>query len=177
MANQSQTQALSFSQAIATTQTLMEKISANQLSEAEIQRQISSILSTKNGGRGFFASYLTSELTLADNPSTGVIDGLRSTSQVTSELLVKNLAMSSAMAVVHARHGDRNNFEGSQKVGRRTKCLIQKIAMKAVEEEIQKLQHSVKTGEGEYTNFLKRWSYDREQKQAIQEAISDALAL
>ena len=177
MANQSQTEALSFPQAIVTTQSLINKISANQLSEAEIQRQVSSILSTKNGGRGFFASYLTSELPLADNPSIGVINGLKSASQVTSELLVKNLAMSSAMAVVHARNGDRDNLEGSQKVERRTKHLIQKIDLKAIEEEIQKLQHTIKIGEGEYTNFLKRWNYDREQKRAIQEAISDALRL
>ena len=177
MANQSQTEALSFPQAIAATQSLMNQTSANQLSEAEIQQQISSILNTKNGGRGFFVAYLTSELPLADNPSTGVIDGLRSASLVTSELLVKNLAMSSAMAVVHARNSDLENLKGSQKVERRTRRLIQEVDLKAIEEELQKLQDTIETGKGEYTDFLNRWSYDREQKQAIQKAISNAIAL
>ena len=175
MANQSQTETLSFPQAIAATQSLMNKISANQLSEAEIQQQISSIFKSKNGGRGFFVSYLTSESPLADCPSTGVIDGLKSANQVTSELLVKNLAMSSAMAIVHARNSERDNLEGSQKVERRTRHLIQKIDSKAVKEELQKLQHTIKTGKGEYTDFLDRWSYDIEQKQAIQKAISNAI--
>ena len=175
MVDRSQTETLSFPQAIANTQSLMKKIDANQLSEAEIQRQVSSILNTKNGGRGFFASYLTSELSLADNPSAGIINGLRSASLVTSELLVKNLAMSSAMAVVHARNSDRDNFKGSQKVARRTKNLIQMVGLKAIENELQKLQYTIKTAEGEYVNFLRRWNYDREQKKAIQEAISDTL--
>lgn len=177
MADQSQTETLSFPQAIVATQSLMNKISANQLSEAEIQQQISSILKTKNGGRGFFVSYLTSELPLADSPSKGVIDGLKSASQLTSELLVKNLAMSSAMAVVHVRNSDRDCLEGSQKVERRTRHLIQKINLRAIEEELQKLQHTIETGKGKYTGFLNRWSYDQEQQQAIQIAISNAIAL
>ena len=177
MANQSQTEALSFPQAIAATQTLLDKISANQLSEAEIRQQISSILSTKNGGRGFFAFYLTCELPLADNPSEGAIDGLKSASQVTSELLVKNLAMSSAMTVVHARNSDFDNFEGSQKVARRARHLIQKVDLKEIENELQKLQYTIETEKGEYSNFLSYWNYDREQKRAIQKAIFDVLPL
>ena len=166
----------SFPQAIADTQSLMEQIATNQLSEAEIQQQISSLLSDKSGGRGFFATYLTSESRIADRPCGGVIDGLKSSIEVTTELLVKNLAMSSAMAVVHARNGDRDRLEGSQRVERRTKQLIRQIDLPAIATELQKLQQTITAENGEYSAFLDRWGYDPEQKRAIHTAISDALA-
>lgn len=165
----------SFPQAIADTQALMEQMAANQLSEAEIEQQIASLVTDKSGGRGFFATYLTSELSLADSPSEGVIKGLRSSIGVTTELLVKNLAMSSAMAVVHARNGDRDNLEGSQRVERRTKQLIPQVDLQAIATELQKLQQTIAADNGEYTAFLNRWGYDPEQKQAIHTAISDVL--
>ena len=175
MTNSSQTKPLSFSQAISTTQSLMVKITANQLSETEIEQAISSIVSTKNGGRGFFVSYLTSEMSLADNPSVGVIQGLKSSIEVVSELLIKNLAMSSAMTITHHRNNDRENIAGSQRVCQRTANLIQQVNLKSIKEELQKLQTTIATGKGEYKDFLERWDYDTEQEQAIQRAISNTL--
>ena len=166
----------SFPQAIAATQALMEQSANNQLSEAEIQQQISALIKDKSGGRGFFATYLTSELSLADSPSEGVVKGLKSSIAVTTELLVKNLAMSSAMAIVHARNGDLDNLEGSQRVERRTKHLICQVDLQAIATELQKLQQTIATENGEYSAFLNRWGYDTEQKQAIHQAISDVLA-
>ena len=75
MTDKYQAESISFPGAIALTQSLMQQILANELSEIEIERQVSSILKTKNGGRGFFVSYLTSDLSLADNPSEGIIQG------------------------------------------------------------------------------------------------------
>jgi hypothetical protein len=175
MVDQSATKSLSFPQAIAATQSLMEKMNANQLSETEIRQEISAILSTKNGGRGFFVSYLTSDLPLADSPSPGAIEGLKSSPKVTTELLVKNLAMSSAMAVVHTRNNDSENLEGSQKVYRRTGKLIQLIELEKIGEELRKLHQTINTGNGEYTDFLKRWNYDSQQQQAIQKAIANII--
>ena len=77
MTNSPISESISFPKAIAITQLLMEQIADNKLSEAEIQQQVSSLLSSKNGGRGFFVAYLTSEMTLADNPSSGIIEGLK----------------------------------------------------------------------------------------------------
>lgn len=175
MTNSSQSESLSFSQAIALTQSLMDKIIANNISEAEIEQKISFIVNTKNGGRGFFVSYLTSDTSLADNPSTGVIDGLKSSLEIVSDLLVKNLAMSSAMVITHNRNNDQNNAEGSKKVCRRTSNLIEQLKSKLIQKELQKLQATISHGQGDYQDFLTRWNYDDEQQQAIQKAIAQTL--
>ena len=165
------TNQLSFPQAISTTQALMDKMNAAQLSEAEIEQELTSMIETKNGGRGFFVAYLTSELNLADNPSPGVINALKSSPQTANELLVKNLAMSSAMVVAHDRQHDLENAKGSQKVQERTCKLIQLLKSKSIENELQKLQMTIEAGQGDYQEFLQRWGYDSEQQQAIKKAI------
>lgn len=164
-------QTLSFPQAIATTQALMNNMNAFQLTEAEIEQEITSIIKNKKGGRGFFVAYLTSDLALADNPSPGVIDALKSSLEVVSELLVKNLAMSSAMVVAHTRQDDLENARGSQKVQERSSKLIQLLKSKSIENELQQLQTAIEAGKGDYQDFLQRWGYDSEQQQAIEKAI------
>ena len=164
-------QTLSFPQAIATTQALMNNMNAFQLTEAEIEQEITSIIKNKKGGRGFFVAYLTSDLALADNPSTGVINALKSSLEVVSELLVKNLAMSSAMVVAHTRQDDLENARGSQKVQERSSKLIQLLKSKSIENELQQLQTAIEAGKGDYQDFLQRWGYDSEQQQAIEKAI------
>ena len=175
MSNSSPTESLSFSQAIAATRSLMNEIDTNKLSEVDIEQKILSMLRTKNSARGFFVAYLTSNMSLADRPSSGVIKGLKSSARVVAELLVKNLAMSSAMIITHTRNSDWDNVEGSQKVSQRTKNLIQQINLKLVEDELQKLQSTIITGKGDYQVFLERWGYDAEQRTAIQKAIVNNL--
>jgi hypothetical protein len=172
MNNSSFSESISFPQAIATTQVLMNQINSNELDEAEIQQRVSLILSSKNGGRGFFVAYLTSDLTLPDNCSPGILDGLKSAPEMSSELLVKNLAMSSAMIIAHRHNHDAENVAGSQRVCRRTGNLIQQLNLQLIEEKLQELQNTIKNGTGEYQDFLESQNYDTEQKRAIYEAIS-----
>lgn len=168
-------QSLSFPQAISTTQDLMSEMNAKQLKESEIKQQVTSIVRDKNGGRGFFVSYLTSDLTLADNPSQGVIDALKSSIEIVSELLVKNLAMSSAMIVAHNRNNDFQSAGGSKKVYQRTSNLIQQIKSDLVEHELQKLRGTIEMGHGDYQSFIERWGYNAQQQQAIKNAIISTL--
>jgi hypothetical protein len=172
MTNSSFPESISFPQAIATTQVLMNQINANELNEAEIQQRVSLILNSKNGGRGFFVAYLTSDLALPDNPSPGMLDGLKSAPEMSSELLVKNLAMSSAMVIAHRHNHDAENVAGSQRVCQRTGNLIQQLDLQLIDEKLQKLQNTIKNGSGEYQEFLESQNYDAEQKRAIHEAIS-----
>ena len=176
MTNQPQAESLSFPQAIALTQSLIEQIEVGKLNEDEIERQVISILKNKNGGRGFFVSYLTGDMSLADNPSTGIINGLKSSIGLASELLVKNLAMSSAMIITHTHNNDLDNAEGSQKVHRRTKNLLKQLNCRENKEQLLELHRTIKTGNGKYQSFLKRWNYDVEQQKAIAEAIISVLA-
>ena len=173
MSRSSETEpSLSFQDAIATTQSLMAQMVNNEISEAEIERAIALIVSSKSGARGFFVSYLTSDITLADNPSSGVVNGLKTAPEVVSELLVKNLAMSSAMAVTHRRNSDESNAQASERVTKRTANLIRLVDLDLVKQGLNKLQATIITGEGEYREFLNRWGYDREQQEVIQQAIA-----
>ena len=176
MTNQPQAESLSFPQAIALTQSLMKQIEAGKLNEDEIERQVASILKNKDGGRGFFVSYLTSDMSLADKPSMGIISGLKSSTELVSQLLIKNLAMSSAMIITHSRNNDLDNAEGSQKVHRRTINLIKRLNWSENREQLLELQRTIQTGNGEYQSFLERWNYDAEQQLAIEQAIVNVLA-
>jgi hypothetical protein len=167
---------LSFPEAIAATQSLMVSMNDRQLDEAEIERAIASLVNTKNGGRGFFVAYLTSDLTLPDYPSLGVINALKTAPEIVGELLVKNLAMSSAMAVTHRRDRDETQAQNSERVTKRTANLIRLINLDFIKAELGKLQTTIVTGEGEYRDFLQRWGYDRTQQEIIQQAITEVLS-
>ncbi len=161
---------VTFQQAIALTQSLLSPIEVAELSPAEIEAEIAELVKSENGARGFFVTYLRSEGTLADNPSPEVVRALKSSPDIVAELLVKNLAMSAAMAVTHRRNGNEEMAQGSDRVRERTERLIQLVELPAVRELSQKLVESATTGEGRYKDFLQRWGYDAEQRQVICQA-------
>ncbi|NES80906.1 MAG: hypothetical protein F6K10_05595 [Moorea sp. SIO2B7] len=167
---------VTFQDAIAFTESLLAQMEAEKLSEEESQTAIASLVKTSNGGRGFFVSYLTSDHTLADSPSTGVISALQSSPEIVTELLVKNLAMSAGMAVTHRRNHNEEMAKSSDRVRQRSANLIKQIQLDSVSEELSKLRESTITGEGEYQDFLQRWGYDSEQLQVIQQAVSEVIS-
>ncbi len=158
---------LNFASAIAYTQELLtqSKISASEIAQ---------LVQTEDGARGFFVTYLTSELAIADNPSEEIINGLRSQSEVVSELLVKNLAMSAAQELYHRRRQDENMASSSGRVQERTARLIKLLNLDLMSDKLQQMIASI-DGDGSYRAFLERWNYDTEQKQAIKTAINNFL--
>jgi hypothetical protein len=167
----------SFEEAIAFTNSLLDRMEAGKLTEAEIEEAIASLVQSENGARGFFVTYLTDDRSLADNPSNAVIQALKSSPEIVSELLVKNVAMSAAMAVTHRRNGDEEMAQSSDRVRRRTFNLIGQVQLDSVFDRLEKLKESVTTGAGAYQSFLERWGYDREQKQVIENALVGAQCL
>lgn len=167
-----QVKAVDFVAAIAQTESLMTQIETGNLQEEEIEKAIASLVQSKEGARGFFVAYLTSNLAFSDNPSIEVINALKSSPQIVSELLVKNLIMSAAMVVTHRRNQDEEKAKSSERVCRRSANLIQQINLNLVKSKLQELETSITNKEGSYQDFLQRWGYDNEQKQAIQEAIA-----
>lgn len=165
-------QSYSFPEAIAESQKMMQQMSDDRLSEAEIAEVIASLVATQTGARGFFVAYLTDDLPLADNPTEGVIKGLRSSPAIVSDLLVKNVAMSAAMKLTHFRNEDETAAAGSQRVKERSINLIKQLQLTQVESEIKDLQSTIIEGEGHYQEFLARWGYDEEQRSTIYQAIS-----
>ena len=94
-------ESVTFNEARSSTEDLLKQIDGAKLNAEETRKAIASLVKSENGARGFFVTYLTSERTFADHPSPEVIEAMQSSPEIVGELLVKNLAMSAAMAVTH----------------------------------------------------------------------------
>ena len=164
---------ITFENAIQQTQDLLSKIQS--LDTDTITQKLTELVSTENGARGFFVTYLTSDLSYTEHPSLEVITALKTSPTLVNELLVKNLAMSTAMVIYHRSQGDEENAQGSEKVQEKTGQLIKQLLSQSLAEKLQQLATSLNTGQGEYQAFLERWGYDDCQRQAIAEIIQTFL--
>lgn len=156
---------ITFEEAIALTHKFIEQI--NQLSEKEKSVIISSLVASENGARGFFVTYLTSDNPIADHPSEGIISGLKTSPEIVSELLVKNVAMSTAMRITHTRNNDPEMAESSLQVTQRSLNLINQLSLREIQAKIEQLKNTIVETKGTYQDFLNKWGYDQEQKEII----------
>ncbi|MGB5770152.1 MAG: hypothetical protein WBM32_09815, partial [Crocosphaera sp.] len=60
---------ISFEDALQLTENLLEAMVESKLNDYEIEEIITTLVSSQNGARGFFVTYLTSDIPLADNPT------------------------------------------------------------------------------------------------------------
>jgi hypothetical protein len=164
---------ITFENAIQQTQDLLSQIEF--LDIDTITQKLTDLVSTENGARGFFVTYLTSDLSYTEHPSLEVITALKTSPILVNELLVKNLAMSTAMVIYHRKQGDEENARGSERVQEKTGQLIKQLLSQSLAEKLQQLATSLNTGQGEYQAFLERWGYDDCQRQAIAEIIQPFL--
>lgn len=166
---------VTFEQAIALTQTFLDEVAQGNLPEAVISQTTAALVSNQNGARGFFVTYLTGDSPLADQPSEAVLTGLRSQPELVADLLVKNLAMSTAMIMTHTCNQNPDLAIGSTRVQQRTDRLISLLHLIPVQIRLQQLLTAITTGSGADQAFLTRWGYDAEQQQSIQQALQRAL--
>ncbi len=166
---------ISFEDAIELTQSLLAEVEQRRVSEPELERIITALVQSENGARGFFVTYLTDDRDLADHPSRAVIQALQSSPQIVNELLVKNLAMSTAMILTHLHNQNPEMAKGSERVQQRTKQIVQMIHKPEITSRLQQLKASIETEKGEYESFLTRWRYSLEQRQAIREQVQQLL--
>jgi hypothetical protein len=167
----------SFEQAIALTQTLLQQMEQGQLSEEDLATTISALVSSENGARGFFVTYLTDDRPLADAPTPAVIQALSTAPEMVAPLLVKNLAMSTAMGISHRQNQNPELAQGSDRVQARTTRLIQALPLPPLRGQAQQLADSINTATGDYHGFLVRWGYSPEQQQAIRHQLDQAKLL
>ena len=165
---------VTFERAIALTQSLMSYMEQGNISDDEISATIQKLASTLPGARGFFVSYLTDDRPFADRPSEATLAGLASSADIVADLLVKNLAMSSAMVLTHRRRDDETMAKQSERVRNRSGQLIKSLNLPQVAEKLPQLLATAQTGEGTYQSFMQRWNYDEEQREAIAIAIAIA---
>jgi len=161
---------VTFEQAIALTQTWLDRAMRDGVSAEQTEQAIAQLLATMNGARGFFVAFLTDNRSLDPALLNAVLRALAEAPETVANLLVKNLAMSSAMAIAHRRREDEINAQGSENVRSRTLDLICHLSSPAIQTEIAALKRSLESDEGAYASFLTRWGYDAEQRQAIETA-------
>jgi hypothetical protein len=166
-------ESISFPEAISLTQTLLDRL--DDLAAGEVQATVTDLVKSANGARGFFVAYLSDERSYADHPTEGILAGLRTAPDLVAELLVKNLAMSTAMVLTHQRNDNEGLAESSARVSRRSANLIRQLHLPQVQVQLQQLSESLITQKGEYASFLQRWGYDAEQRQEIQQVVAQVL--
>jgi len=163
---------LTFEQAIALTQDLLSTHPTEELLESAIAALIQSM----NGARGFLVVFLTGDFALADRPTPAVIQGLKASPDTIADLMVKNIAMSTAMAMTHIRNQNPELAKGSQLTQTRSIALVQQLNLPEIHSKLEALQSTVRNKGGDYQAFLDRWGYDDEQRAAIGNAVQVALA-
>ncbi|AFY69840.1 hypothetical protein Pse7367_1551 [Thalassoporum mexicanum PCC 7367] len=155
----------SFPDAIAHTEKLLSH--SDRLTDLELEKLLINLLQTSNGSRGFFVCYLTGNWQLADHPNQPIVNALTTCADSIAELLVKNLAMSTAMAITHQHQGSHEQATGSEQVARRSLHLIKLLNLPTIAQIATQLHRSATSGDGDYASFLDKWGYDQEQRKAI----------
>ncbi len=158
---------ITFEKAIKLTQIFLNNY--QNLNENDQEIIISSLVKSENGARGFFVTYLTDNREIADIPSEGVIKGLKSSPEIVSELLVKNVAMSTAMKISHQRSENEEMAQNSERVTNRSIQLIKDLKLDIVTEKIKQLITTITEKKGIYQDFLNRWNYDDQQQEMIKQ--------
>jgi hypothetical protein len=162
---------ITFEEAINFTQSLLEAIDTEKINDRELETTLTKLIATMNGARGFFVTYLTADYPWVDAPSPAIIKALQTSPETVAELMVKNLVMSTGMVITHERNGDAEMAANSQKVARRSVNLISKLELDILNLKLKQMGESLSKNLGEYQEFLDKWQYDDEQKQAMYEAV------
>ena len=163
---------ITFEQAMELTQDLL----ASTPSDALLESAVTALLQTQNGARGFFVVFLTGDSALADAPTPALLKGLRSNPDAIADLMVKNIAMPTAMVLTHQRNGDLELAAGSNQTQARSIHLIQQLNLPRITTLLKTMQSTIQNNTGHYQGFLDRWGYDAEQRAAIGQVLALTLA-
>jgi hypothetical protein len=180
----------SFPQALAITGQWLELWENGELSDEVLADRVAELVVSRDGGRGFFAVSLAGDSPLLDRLPEPLVLALRAVGAPVVDLCLRNLAMSTAMALHHARSGDPQQQAGSERVASRCTELLRLLDPSQVKQRLETLWAAARAGEGssegsgngigdgqaasattssikEDQAFLQRWGYDAEQRHAI----------
>ena len=169
----------SFEEAMEITQSWLEAWEHGAMMPTDVVPQLTALLSSNEGVRGFFVIFLAGNSPGSDRLDPAIVQGLAQHLPRISSTLVKNLAMSTAMAVHHDRQNALDLAAGSQRVQQRCQALIQALRhcpeaqphLDHLNQELAHLQESLGSSGGTYRGFLERWGYDEGQRQAIRQIL------
>jgi hypothetical protein len=138
---------------------------------------VEALIATPNGARGFFVVFLTEDYPMPP----GFITALRSNPQAIANLMAKNLIMPAAMGLTHRRNGNDDLAANSDRTRDRAAHLIQQLNLPELRAELMAVLTTIETtgnppGTNDWSQFLDRWGYDDEQRNAIGKTIQASLA-
>ncbi|MXW39941.1 MAG: hypothetical protein F4Z75_02050 [Synechococcus sp. SB0668_bin_15] len=162
---------LSFTEAINRTERWLGQWQAGSMTTEALAQQLEGLLPSADGRRGFFVVALAGPSPLLDEPPAPVVEQLHRGGKVVVDLVVRNLAMGTAMALAHQRQGHGEQAQGSLQVQRRAQALLAQLDPLAVRQRLDQLLAAT-GGHGADVAFLKRWNYDAAQRQAIAKVAS-----
>ncbi len=140
-----------------------------ELSDEVLGDRVAEMVASRDGARGFFVVSLAGDCPLMDRLPDPVVFALRQAGAGVVDLSVRNLAMSTAMALHHQRSADAAQQAGSERVQLRCTELLRLLEPEAVKLRLETLLEAT-AGRGEDVAFLDRWGYDAEQKASIAQA-------
>ena len=137
----------SFPQALAITGQWLELWENGELSDEVLADRVAELVVSRDGGRGFFAVSLAGDSPLLDRLPEPLVLALRAVGAPVVDLCLRNLAMSTAMALHHARSGDPQQQAGSERVASRCTELLRLLDPSQVKQRLETLWAAAKAGE------------------------------
>ena len=134
----------SFEEAINATSLWCSAWDTGELSDEVLADRVSELLETINGARGFFAISLSCNSPLMDRLPDALIFQFREAGELVVDLIAKNLAMSSAMALHHEKKKNFDQQAGSENIKRRCLELLRRLEPNLVKESLEKIKNGLK---------------------------------
>ena len=161
----------SFEQAINASMLWCKAWDEGEISDEVLADRVAELLASRNGARGFFVVSLSSDSPLLDRLSDPLAIKLRAAGSSIIDLTVRNLAMSTAMALDHGRKANITQQIASERI--KTRCLeiLRLLDPAGVKNRLERLLEATK-GTGEDLAFLNKWNYDSEQRNAIAKSVN-----
>jgi hypothetical protein len=161
---------LTFQEAITQSAEWIRLWEAEELSDDVLADAVGTLVRERDGARGFFVASLTTDSPLMDRLPEPLVQQLRLVGEGVVDLTVRNLVMSTAMKLQHARNQDQELLESSARIQARCQDLLRLLEPILVKERLEKMLRGLR-GHGEDQAFLERWGYDEDQKEMIEKVL------
>jgi len=141
------------------------------LSEEVLADRIAELTKTRNGLRGFFAYALSDkDCFLLDKLPFSLIYKLNEGGDDVTDIVVKNLIMSSAQIIIHRRDNNHEYEITSENISDRCKAILRLLETKSVTKSVNQVLRYLDDMGNSFDNSIK---YDSEQKEFIKKQILD----
>ena len=161
----------SFTQAINISAQWCKEWGEDILSEEVLADRIAELIKTSNGIRGFFAYALSDkDCFLLDKLPFSLIYKLIEGGDAVTDIVVKNLIMSSAQIIIHRRDNNNEYEIISENISNRCKAILKLLETNSVTKSINQVLRDLDDLGNSFDNSVK---YDSEQKEFIKKQILD----